>query len=81
MADADLPRPDEFNPPYRLGIRIGSVKDGKVVAFILESVEVDGLEAVAVGDDRADALDSSSSSPYKVSIRYESDRGASPIPM
>ena len=32
------------------GIRIGSVKDGKVTGFILESVEVNGLEAVAVDD-------------------------------
>src|SRR5215471_1372551 len=42
--------PDEINPPYRSGIRIGSVKDGKVTAFILESVEVNGLEAVAADD-------------------------------
>jgi DNA-binding beta-propeller fold protein YncE len=42
--------PDERNPPYKSGIRIGSVKDGKVTAFILESVEVNGLEAVAVDD-------------------------------
>jgi DNA-binding beta-propeller fold protein YncE len=42
--------PDERNPPYKSGIRIGSVKDGIVRAFILESVEVDGLEAVAVDD-------------------------------
>jgi DNA-binding beta-propeller fold protein YncE len=42
--------PDERNPPYRSGIRIGSVKDGRVIAFILESVEVNGLEAVAVDD-------------------------------
>jgi len=42
--------PDERNPPYKSGIRIGNVKDGKVVAFILESVEVNGLEAVAVDD-------------------------------
>jgi len=42
--------PDELNPPYKSGIRIGSVKDGKVTAFILESVEVNGLEAVAVDD-------------------------------
>ena len=42
--------PDETNPPYKSGIRIGSVKDGKVTAFILESVEVNGLEAVAVDD-------------------------------
>jgi DNA-binding beta-propeller fold protein YncE len=40
--------PDERNPPYKSGIRIGSVKDGIVKAFILESVEVNGLEAVAV---------------------------------
>jgi DNA-binding beta-propeller fold protein YncE len=42
--------PDEVNPPYKSGIRIGSVKDGIVTAFILESVEVNGLEAVAVDD-------------------------------
>jgi sugar lactone lactonase YvrE len=42
--------PDELNPPYRSGIRIGSVKDGRVTGFILESVEVNGLEAVAVDD-------------------------------
>ena len=42
--------PDELNPPYKSGIRIGSVKDGKVTGFILESVEVNGLEAVAVDD-------------------------------
>jgi DNA-binding beta-propeller fold protein YncE len=42
--------PDERNPPYKSGIRIGSVKDGIVKAFILESVEVNGLEAVAVDD-------------------------------
>ncbi len=42
--------PDEINPPYRSGIRIGSVRDGIVRAFILESVEVNGLEAVAADD-------------------------------
>jgi DNA-binding beta-propeller fold protein YncE len=42
--------PDETNPPYKSGIRIGSVKDGKVISFILESVEVTGLEAVAADD-------------------------------
>jgi DNA-binding beta-propeller fold protein YncE len=42
--------PDERNPPYRSGIRIGSVKDGIVKAFILEAVEVTGLEGVAVDD-------------------------------
>ena len=29
---------------FKSGIRIGSVKDGKVISFILESVEVSGLE-------------------------------------
>jgi sugar lactone lactonase YvrE len=42
--------PDETNPPYRSGIRAGSVRDGIVRAFILESVEVNGVEAVAVDD-------------------------------
>jgi sugar lactone lactonase YvrE len=42
--------PDELNPPYRSGIRIGSVHDGIVRGFILESVEVNGVEAVAVDD-------------------------------
>ena len=39
-----------YGPPYRSGIRIGSVRDGMVRAFILESVEVNGVEAVAVDD-------------------------------
>ena len=42
--------PDELNPPYRSGIRMGSVHDGIVRGFILESVEVNGVEAVAVDD-------------------------------
>src|SRR6267154_1350775 len=42
--------PDETNPPYRSGIRAGSVCDGVVRSFILESVEVNGVEAVAVDD-------------------------------
>jgi sugar lactone lactonase YvrE len=42
--------PDETNPPYRSGIRIGSVHDGIVRSFILESVEVNGVEAVAADD-------------------------------
>ncbi len=42
--------PDETNPPYRSGIRAGSVRDGVVRSFILESVEVNGVEAVAVDD-------------------------------
>jgi hypothetical protein len=42
--------PDELNPPYRSGIRVGSVHDGIVRSFILESVEVNGVEAVAADD-------------------------------
>jgi hypothetical protein len=42
--------PDETNPPYRSGIRVGHVRDGIVRSFILESVEVNGVEAVAVDD-------------------------------
>src|SRR5882762_5026642 len=42
--------PDETNPPYRSGIRAGSVRDGVVRSFILQSVEVNGVEAVAVDD-------------------------------
>ncbi len=42
--------PDEVNPPYRSGIRVGSAHDGIVRAFILELVEVNGVEAVAVDD-------------------------------
>jgi sugar lactone lactonase YvrE len=42
--------PDELNPPYRSGIRVGSARDGIVRAFILESVEVNGVEAVAADD-------------------------------
>ena len=42
--------PDEVNPPYRSGIRVGSAQDGIVRAFILELVEVNGVEAVAVDD-------------------------------
>ena len=42
--------PTRRNPPFKSGIRIGSVKDGKVTAFILESVEVNALEGVAADD-------------------------------
>jgi DNA-binding beta-propeller fold protein YncE len=47
VADAST---DEMNPPYKSGIRIGSVKDGIVTGFIRESVELMALEAVAVDD-------------------------------
>jgi NHL repeat len=42
--------PDERNPPFKSGIRIGSAKDGKVTAFIPESVEVNGVEGTAADD-------------------------------
>src|SRR5262245_253095 len=38
------------NPPFQQGIRIGSVRDGKVVAFIPETVELRALEGVAADD-------------------------------
>src|SRR5207253_10527884 len=38
------------NAPFQQGIRIGSVKDGKVVAFIPETVELRALEGVAADD-------------------------------
>lgn len=47
---ADNSRDETVNPPFKNGIRIGSVKDGRVTAFILESVEVFALEGVAADD-------------------------------
>jgi hypothetical protein len=37
-------------PPSSRGIRIGSLKDGKVTAFIPETVELRALEGVAADD-------------------------------
>jgi DNA-binding beta-propeller fold protein YncE len=47
---ADSNSNDKVNPPFKQGIRIGSVKDGKVVAYIPEHVELQALEGVAADD-------------------------------
>jgi sugar lactone lactonase YvrE len=47
---ADSTSSDKTNPGYVQGIRIGSVKDGKVVAFIPETKELNSLEGVAADD-------------------------------
>jgi DNA-binding beta-propeller fold protein YncE len=44
---ADSQSDEEINPPFQQGIRIGSAKDGKVTAFIPETVELGALEGVA----------------------------------
>jgi hypothetical protein len=41
------------NPGFKQGIRIGSVKDGKVTAFITDTSAPDGAGAEAVGVDDA----------------------------
>jgi DNA-binding beta-propeller fold protein YncE len=41
------------NPGFKQGIRIGSVKDGKVTAFITDTAAPDGAGAEAVGVDDA----------------------------
>ena len=47
---ADSTSSDKTNPGYTQGIRIGSVKDGKVTAFIPETKELNALEGVAADD-------------------------------
>jgi len=47
---ADSNSSDKINPPFQQGIRIGSVKDGKVVAYIPETTELRALEGVASDD-------------------------------
>jgi len=47
---ADSTSSDKTNPGYQQGIRIGSVKDGKVVAFIPELKEFNSLEGVAADE-------------------------------
>ncbi len=42
---------EKTNPGYQQGIRIGSIKDGKVTAYIPETKELGALEAVAADDD------------------------------
>jgi len=45
---ADSQSSEKINPGFQQGIRIGDVKDGKVSAFIPETVDVGSLEGVAV---------------------------------
>ncbi len=45
---ADSQSTEKTNPGFQQGIRIGSAKDGKVVAFIPETKELGALEGVAV---------------------------------
>jgi DNA-binding beta-propeller fold protein YncE len=47
---ADSNSDDKVNPPFKQGIRIGSVKDGRVTAYIPETVELRALEGVASDD-------------------------------
>jgi sugar lactone lactonase YvrE len=47
---ADSQSDEKTNPPFRQGIRIGSVKDGKVTAYIPETAELRALEGVAADD-------------------------------
>jgi sugar lactone lactonase YvrE len=44
---ADSQSAEKTNPGFQQGIRIGSAKDGKVVAFIPETKELGALEGVA----------------------------------
>ncbi len=47
---ADSTSSDKTNPGFVQGIRVGSVKDGKVTAFIPETKELNSLEGVAADD-------------------------------
>jgi DNA-binding beta-propeller fold protein YncE len=47
---ADSTSTDKTNPGFGQGIRMGSVKDGKVTAFIPETKELSSLEGVAADD-------------------------------
>ena len=47
---ADSQSTDKTNPGFKQGIRIGSAKDGKVTAFIPETVDLGALEGVGVDD-------------------------------
>jgi streptogramin lyase len=48
---ADSTSSDKTNPGFTQGIRVGSVKDGKVAVFIPETKELNSLEGVAVDDE------------------------------
>jgi sugar lactone lactonase YvrE len=50
LYSADSTSSDKTNPGYTQGIRVGSVKDGKVTAFIPETKELSALEGVASDD-------------------------------
>jgi DNA-binding beta-propeller fold protein YncE len=50
LYSADSTSTDKLNPGFTQGIRIGSVKDGKVMAFIPETKELSSLEGVAADD-------------------------------
>jgi hypothetical protein len=47
---SDSQSTEKVNPGFMQGIRIGSVKDGKVAAFIPETKELGALEGVAADD-------------------------------
>ena len=47
---ADSQSTDKTNPGFKQGIRVGSVKDGKVDAYIPETKELGALEGVAADD-------------------------------
>jgi sugar lactone lactonase YvrE len=47
---SDSQSTDKVNPGFGQGIRVGTVKDGKVVAYIPETKELGALEGVAADD-------------------------------
>ena len=47
---ADSQSTEKTNPGFKQGIRIGSAKDGKVTAFIPETVDLGALEGVGADD-------------------------------
>jgi sugar lactone lactonase YvrE len=47
---ADSQSDEKTNPGFHQGIRVGSVKDGKVIAYIPETSELGSLEGVASDD-------------------------------
>jgi len=48
---ADSQSTEKTNPGFQQGIRVGSAKDGKVTAFIPETVALGALEGVGVDGD------------------------------
>ena len=47
---ADSQSTEKTNPGFKQGIRVGSAKDGKVTAFIPETVDLGSLEGVGADD-------------------------------